>query len=114
MALILVVGYGFVCIYNIRLKDKTKRFLSYGFCHWYFVNLLGICLKYGDTQSEFANFDCQFCLFNLGLRTLFIHRAARKRRDEALHKQYLTTTSLRRDITDQTGRNRVGLLCPEN
>ena len=61
MALILVIGYGIVCIYNIRLKDKKDSCLMDS-GHWHFGPIrLGICFKYNrNTQSEFANFNCQF------------------------------------------------------
>ncbi len=92
MALILVIGYGIVCIYNIRLKDKTKKIpvlwilvigilVQFG---WEFVlNITGI--RNQSLQTLIVN---SLLETNLGLPYLyFIHRAVHKRRDEALHKQ---------------------------
>lgn len=92
MALILVIGYGIVCIYNIRLKDKTKKIpvlwiLAIGILvqfGWEFVlNITGI--RNQSLQTLIVN---SLLETNLGLPYLyFIHRAVHKRRDEALHKQ---------------------------
>ena len=92
MALILVIGYGIVCIYNIRLKDKTKKIpvlwiLAIGILvqfGWEFVlNITGI-----RNQSLRTLIVNSLLETNLGLPYLyFIHRAVHKRRDEALHKQ---------------------------
>ena len=70
MALILVIGYGIVCIYNIRLKDKTKKIpvlwiLAIGILvqfGWEFVlNITGI--RNQSLQTLIVN----FCLKPIGI-----------------------------------------------